>query len=86
MPDAPRAGWSEEAERAWATWWASPMSAAWIEADLVALRRALRLVDASARGDSAASGPLTALEDRLGLTPLARRRLQWEIAQAVRDG
>jgi hypothetical protein len=58
------------------------MAAVWIEADTVALRRALRLVDQVARGNTAASGALTALEDRLGLSPLARRRLQWEIEQA----
>lgn len=55
--------WTNEAREAWASWWASPMAAAWIEADVVALRRALRLVDAAARGDTSASAPLTALED-----------------------
>ena len=59
-----------------------PMAGAWLEADTVALRRALRLVDEVARGNTAASSPLTALEDRLGLSPLARRRLQWEIDRA----
>jgi hypothetical protein len=34
---------------------------------------------AEAADGTSASAPLTALEDRLGLTPLARRRLQWEI-------
>jgi hypothetical protein len=83
MPEAPDGGWVNEAVRAWSAWWASPMSAAWIEADEVALRRALRLVHASAKGDTAASSALTALEDRMGLTPLARRRLQWEIRQTT---
>ena len=59
------------------------MASVWLEADGVALRRALRLVDAQARWCVAASGPLTALEDRLGLSPLARRRLQWEVDRAA---
>jgi hypothetical protein len=71
------------------------MADAWIASDGVALRRALRLVDDLSVGRSSDHGALTALEDRLGLTPLARRRLQWEIAQVtpapvvalpVRDG
>jgi hypothetical protein len=67
---------------AWAEWWSSPMASAWIDADQVALRRAVRLVDAEARGDTSASAPLTALEDRLGLSPMARRRLQWEVERS----
>jgi hypothetical protein len=54
------------------------MAPLWIEADTVAIRRALRLVDASARGIRGADAALTQLEDRLGLTPKARRYLQWE--------
>ena len=54
------------------------MAAQWLEADTVAIRRALRLVDASARGERGADTALTQLEDRLGLTPKARRYLQWE--------
>jgi hypothetical protein len=54
------------------------MAAQWLEADTVAIRRALRLVDASARGERGADTALTQLEYRLGLTPEARRYLQWE--------
>src|SRR5512138_3056496 len=68
---SPRRRWTAEAQRAWQAWWSSPMAAQWIEADTVAIRRALRLVDASARGERGAHTALTQLEDRLGLTPKA---------------
>ena len=55
------------------------MAGQWLEADHVALRRALRLVDDTARGEHAgAHTALTQLEDRLGLTPKARRYLMWD--------
>ena len=54
------------------------MAGQWIEADMVAIRRALRLVDDAARSKPGSHAALTALEDRLGLTPKARRYLQWE--------
>lgn len=84
MPKKNRRGpWTNDAKRAWLEWWASPMATAWIEADKVALYRALRLVDDIASGRSENHGALTALEDRLGLTPKARRTLQWEIDRAA---
>lgn len=65
----PRRRWTVEAQRAWQAWWSSPMAGQWIEADTVAIRRALRLVDDAARGKPGSHAALTALEDRLGLTP-----------------
>jgi hypothetical protein len=70
-------GWTAEAEQAWSVWWRSPMATAWIEADQVALRRAIRLVDDAARGRRGTDSALVALLDRLGLTPAGRLRLQW---------
>lgn len=68
----------------WETIWASPMAAVWLEADVPALVRLAQLVDAVARGHSDARilAEIRHLEDRFGLSPLARRRLQWEIDQA----
>jgi len=54
----------------------------WLDADTVAIRRALRLVDDSTRGVPGSHAALTALEDRLGLTPKARRYLQWQTRTA----
>jgi hypothetical protein len=83
MPAKNRRGaWTNDAKLAWAEWWASPMARVWVEADKIALRRALRLLDDIAAGRSAEHAALTALEDRLGLTPKARRNLQWEIDRA----
>ena len=69
--------WTAEAVTTWGEWWRSPMATAWIEADQVALRRALRLVDDAARGRRGTDSALVALLDRLGLTPAGRLRLQW---------
>jgi hypothetical protein len=61
------------------------MAAVWLEADVPGLVRLAELVDL---GHREGATPLTvlaeirALEDRYGLSPLARRRLQWEIDQA----
>lgn len=78
-----RGNWSNEAKRAWLVWWASPMARVWTEADTVALRRALRLVDDITGGRNSDHAALTALEDRLGLSPKSRRLLQWEIDRAT---
>jgi len=58
------------------------MASEWLEADTVALRRALRLVEDATRGVRGAHTALTQLEDRLGLTPKARRYLQWQAGPA----
>jgi hypothetical protein len=68
----------------WKTIWASPMAAVWLEADVPALTRLARLLDLLGEGEPSALllAEVRHLEDRFGLSPLARRRLQWEIAQA----
>src|SRR4051812_15935594 len=73
-----------EARDWWATVWRSPMAAVYVAADVPALIRAARLVAKSAEGaaNAAELAELRQLEDRFGLSPLARRRLQWEIEQA----
>lgn len=57
------------------------MAAAWIESDVDVLRRLAELVDDAKRGPKTAMllGEIRALEREFGLTPLARRRLEWEI-------
>lgn len=82
MPTKRRGKWTNEAKSAWMEWWASPMARVWVEADKVALRRAIRLLDDIASGHSTEHAALTAIEDRLGLTPKSRRLLQWEIDRA----
>jgi hypothetical protein len=80
-PPLPLKGASKAARDWWSIAWASPMASVWLEADVPGLVRLASLVDRVAKGDA----PMTvlteirALEDRFGLSPLARRRLEWEI-------
>jgi hypothetical protein len=79
MPPLPErhdgGGCTVEALTTWREWWTSAMASAWIEADGVALRRAIRLVDDAQRGLRRTDSALVALLDRLGLTPSGRLRL-----------
>jgi len=76
--------WLESTKKWWATIWASPMATAWLEADVDPLIRLARLRDDEARGIMPATGypAMQQLEDRYGLSPKARRALQWEVTQA----
>lgn len=75
---------SAETRAWWRMIWASPMAHAWLEADVPGLVRLAGLMERAATG-AAPLGVLTEirnLEDRYGLSPMARRRLQWEVEQA----
>lgn len=72
----------------WRTIWASPMAAVWLDADVPTLVRLAGLVDTINREGVTDDtrpllGEIRALEDRFGLSPIARRRLQWEVDQAA---
>lgn len=60
------------------------MATVWVDADLDSLLRLAHMKDIVSRRPEVAAlhAQITALEDRLGLSPAARRKLQWEIAQA----
>lgn len=60
------------------------MATVWLDADLDAMFRLAELKDTASRRPEVVSlhAQITALEDRLGLSPKARRALQWEISQA----
>lgn len=85
-PSLPRKkpAWLKSTREWWATIWASPMATVWQPADVEPLVRLARLRDDDARGEGsvAALAQMTALEDRFGLSPKARRSLQWEIVAA----
>lgn len=71
----------------WKTVWASPMAGEWIASDVPALRRLASLLDLSARGEAKATllSEIRQLEDRFGLSPMARLRLQWKPAAPPAD-
>jgi hypothetical protein len=60
------------------------MAAVWLEADVPALVRLATLIELLDEGDATAMvlAEIRQLEDRFGLSPLARRRLQWELPTA----
>jgi hypothetical protein len=80
-PEFPAGDWHNRTIAWWSTVWASPMAGMWLESDTPVLERLAELLDALYRGDRRARilNEIRQLEDRFGLSPLARRRLQWEI-------
>jgi hypothetical protein len=76
--------WLKSTRAWWGVLWASPMATTYLAADVPALLRLAEMVDARTRGKLGPSetSAMTALEDRYGLSPRARRALQWEITQA----
>lgn len=68
----------------WDEVWSSPMAAMYLDADVPGLRRLAALLDLTYRGDARADlmSEIRQLEDRFGLSPKARRSLQWEISAA----
>lgn len=79
--------WHEQTVAWWADIWASPMAPEFERADLHGLFVLADLVDAFWTAESPKERTALAAEIRLqrrdfGLTPLDRRRLQWEIERA----
>src|SRR4051812_2057213 len=83
-PSLPVGEWSAETKAWWKALWSSPMAAAYEEADFDSLVRLARLKDDFAKDPrpSTALPAMQQLEDRFGLSPKARRALQWEISHA----
>lgn len=89
VPDLPkREGiipWHPRVAEWWRTVWKSPMAQEWMASDVSGvLVRAAELWQDFWMANEAAmrerlSKALSALETELGLTPIARRRLQWEV-------
>lgn len=77
---------SEHDAVVWADLWRTPMAVAWeLDNNVRTVARYLRVMRAAeeslASGDPSAAllSEVRQLEDRLGLTPMARLRLRWEI-------
>lgn len=84
LPTCPNGdGWHNMAKRFWADVWSSPMRYEFLGGDLPALFRLVSLVDKYWRtGSLSYAKEIRLLEREFGLTPLARRRLEWQVAQA----
>jgi hypothetical protein len=75
--------WHPETRRTWDEWWASPEAAEWTQVHVSGLLRIIVLVEDFWRADGSKERKELAGEIRLqgaefGLSPLAKRRLQWE--------
>jgi len=63
------------------------MADAWLDADVPGLVRLARLVELAGTAGASMTvlSEIRHLEDRFGLSPMARRRLQWEVEQAPNE-
>ena len=86
MPGGTKA--TSAARSYWRTLWASPMAAMYQEADKFRIARAATLHSLALAGEAKATelSELRAIEDSLGISPLARRKLQWEVDMAAGPG
>jgi hypothetical protein len=85
VPDIPNPDgreWHALTVQAWARAWASPMASQWIETDVDALGRLALIWDAFYQSpDAKVLAEIRLQEQRFGLSPLDRTRLQWEVAR-----
>lgn len=86
MPGGAKA--TSAARSYWKTLWESPMAGMYQEADKFPIARAaaLHAVALSGEATGAELAELRQLEAALGITPLARRKLQWEVESAAGPG
>lgn len=77
-----RPAWLKATRVWWAAIWSSPMAIAWLDADVGPLRRLALMHDDFWRGDLTQASEMRQLEDRFGLGPLARRKLEWTVGNA----
>lgn len=72
--------WHPATRRWWRAIWTSPMCAEWVDADVPRLVELAVLRDAFwASGDPRIAAEIRQGEREFGLSPMARRSLQWEI-------
>lgn len=83
IPNPDARTWHPLTLAAWAHAWTSPMSSQWLETDQDALGRLALLWDQFyQKPDSKVLGEVRLQEQRFGLSPLDRSRLQWEVSRA----
>src|SRR5688572_5715888 len=81
IPNPDARVWHPLTLAAWAHAWASPMASQWLETDVDALGRWAILLDEfyKAPQDAKIMAEIRLQEQRFGLSPLDRSRLQWEV-------
>lgn len=80
-PDARK--WHKLTLSAWTHAWSSPMASQWLETDTDALGRLALLWDEFYKHpESKVMAEIRLQEQRFGLSPLDRSRLQWEVSRA----
>jgi len=82
---ARKPGWLKSTRDWWRSIWASPMATVWLDSDYWSLVRLAQLVEMTNRGEATAAilAEISKLEEKFGLSPKARRTLQWEISRAL---
>ncbi len=82
IPNPDGREWHPLTVAAWDRAWASPMASRWLETDADALGRLALLWDDFYRKPGAGvMAEIRLQEQRFGLSPLDRSRLQWEVAR-----
>lgn len=87
-PDLPPGVWNDQTREWWVDVWASPMAPEYDDSDRHGLFQLARLVndfwsdDMSFRDRVVAAAEIRQQSQRFGLSPLDRRRLQWEIERS----
>lgn len=83
LPTNPLGKWHKLTRLWWKDVWASPQSSEFLRSDLGALFRLAMLVDMFwTSGKLNIAAEIRMMEQQFGLTPMARRRLQWTVTQA----
>jgi hypothetical protein len=73
--------WHPLTVASWEHAWCSPMASQWLETDIDALGRLALAWDALYNGTITVMPEIRLQEQRFGLSPLDRSRLQWEVAK-----
>jgi hypothetical protein len=85
VPDLPEktGGWTKQARVAWFRIWRAPMAARYLKADHFRVEILIDMVDRYWRGDTTLASQIRLEGDSFATSPLARRRLEWEVRDAA---
>jgi hypothetical protein len=72
-------GWTDQAQQAWFQIWRAPMAARYLKADHFRIEILIDMVDRYWRGETNLASQIRLEGDSFATSPLARRRLEWEI-------